>query len=62
MNLFAFFRPRLMDTLKNYSAADVISDLGAGSAIGTISQQLENMINAAKSSAGSPGTAFNMRP
>ena len=51
-----------MDTLKNYSAADVISDLGAGSAIGTISQQLENMINAAKSSAGSPGTAFNMRP
>ncbi len=40
MNWFSFFRPRLVDTLKNYSASDFIADLTAGFTVGIVALPL----------------------
>src|ERR1700678_430216 len=40
MNLPFSFRPRLLETLKNYSAQDFYSDLGAGLTVGVVALPL----------------------
>ena len=40
MNLFLSFRPRLVDTLKNYSAGDFFADLTAGFTVGIVALPL----------------------
>lgn len=40
MNWFSFFRPRLVDTLKNYSAGDFFADLTAGFTVGIVALPL----------------------
>ena len=40
MKLLAFFRPRLVDTLKNYSASDFAADLTAGLTVGIVALPL----------------------
>jgi SulP family sulfate permease len=40
MNLFSVFRPRLVDTLKNYSVGDFFADLTAGFTVGIVALPL----------------------
>jgi sulfate permease, SulP family len=40
MSLSGFFRPRLVDTLKNYSASDFIADLTSGFTVGIVALPL----------------------
>src|SRR5438046_5399776 len=40
MNAFTLFRPKLLDTLKNYSRADLTADLIAGLTVGIVALPL----------------------
>src|SRR5438046_2094765 len=40
MNAFTLFRPKLLDTLKNYSSADLTADLIAGLTVGIVALPL----------------------